>query len=341
MQRKYQRSLGSPGNYFNAQSGNSWLGTRQLPHGELDVLTIGEVVIDLISTEETSSLHDARTFRLYQGGSPANIACYVTKLGGRAALISKAGADVWGDFLVEELRQAGVLTDYLVLDPTTQTTVIFISRTSGTADSLALRNADYQLTPEEISVAAIRRARVVHASTFALSREPARSAVERAFQLARANGKFISLDPNYNPTVWPEREEALAVLRRLFPYVTFTKPSWDDAQRLFGPGKTAEEYVVRYHELGAEVVVFTQGERGMLLSYHGEQWALPAHPVEVVDATGAGDAFWAGFLLAVLDGNTLQRAMLFARQVVERTLRVVGPLREPLDRELLYAELER
>ena len=312
----------------------------QLPTGDVDVLAIGEVVVDLISIEETDSLHNARAFRTYQGGSPANIALYVTKLGGRAALISKAGADVLGDFLAAELAESGVLTDYLLLDPQAQTTVIFISRTAGTADSLALRNADYKLTPGEIDKEAIQRARVVHASTFALSREPSRSAVEYALQFAHASGKLISLDPNYNPSVWPDREEALRVLRRLFRYVTFTKPSSDDAQRLFGPGKTPEEYVSLYHDLGAEVVVFTQGQEGVLLSHPGGQRSFAVRPVEVQDATGAGDAFWAGFLVAVLDGNTLQRSLLFALQVVERTLRVVGPLRQLLERERLYAEID-
>jgi len=312
----------------------------KIPEGDLDLLAIGETVIDLISVEETDSLLEAANFRRYQGGSPANITRYVAKLGGASAIISKVGDDALGTYLKRALTDAGVVTKSMVLDSTVHTTVILISRTPGTADSVALREGDYRLRPAEIDASVIRRAKVVHASTFALSKEPARSAICKAFRLAHKHGKLISLDPNYNPPIWPDRDEAQSVLAELYKYVTLTKPSLDDARRLFGPHLEPEAYVRRYHALGAKTVVFTMGAQGTLLS---TGWALrhiPARDVEVADATGAGDAFWAGFLVALLDGASPERCVLFGREVAETALRTVGPLDTPLDRAALYAKIE-
>ncbi|MGD1994329.1 MAG: carbohydrate kinase, partial [Anaerolineae bacterium] len=259
-----------------------------IPTGDLDLLAVGETVVDLISVEETDWLRHAYTFRKYQGGSPANIAVYVAKLGGRSAVISKTGIGPFGQFLKAELRHSGVVTDYLVMDHRVHTTVIFISRTTGTADFEAFRSGDYRLEPGEIDEEAIERAKVVHASTFALSREPCRSAVERAFQLAQERGKIISLDPNYSPMIWPDYREAKVVVRRMMSYATITKPSLDDAVRLFGRDMTPEAYIELYHDMGPRVVVFSMGAEGVLLSEGGEITHIPARPVQVVDATGAG-----------------------------------------------------
>jgi sugar/nucleoside kinase (ribokinase family) len=261
-------------------------------------------------------------------------------LGGQAAVISKTGIGAMGQFLKAEMNQAGVVTEYLVMDHRVHTSVIFVSRTAGTPDFEAFRSGDHQLEPKEISEEAVRRAKVVHASTFALSRQPCRSAIEKAFKLAREQGKIISLDPNYSHQIWPDYREATAVIARMLGYATITKPSLDDAIRLFGPDKSPEVYIQRFHEMGPKIVVFTMGSGGILLSEEGKLSRIPARPIEVVDATGAGDSFWAGFLVALLDGNPLQRSVLFAREIVERKLTQVGPLPQRLDRQEIYARID-
>ncbi|MDH7485280.1 MAG: carbohydrate kinase [Anaerolineae bacterium] len=309
--------------------------------GDLDVLAIGETLIDFISVEETDSLRHACTFRKVQGGSPANIAVNVAKLGGRAAVISKTGIGAFGQFLKAELQRAGVVTDYLIMDHRVHTSIVFVSRTQGTPDFEAFRSGDYRLEPQEVDEGAIKRAKVIHASTWPLSRQPSRAAVERAFQLAHQHGKIISLDPNYSPQIWPDYREAKDVLRRMLGYATITKPSLDDARRIFGSDRAPEESIALLHEMGPKVVVFTMGARGILLSEEGRITPIPARPVQVVDATGAGDAFWAGFLVALLDGNSLQRSALFAREIVERKLTTVGPLPDSIDRQAVYDTINR
>jgi fructokinase len=245
-----------------------------------------------------------------------------------------------GQFLKAELGRAGVTTDYLVMDHRVHSSVIFVSRTARTADFEAFRSGDYQLEAKEIDEQAIQRARVVHASTWALSREPCRSAVERAFKLARQQGKIVSLDPNYSPTIWPDYRAAMEVIPHMLSYATITKPSLDDATRMFGRDQAPEAYIERFHRMGPQIVVFTMGAGGILISEEGKLTSIQARPVRVVDATGAGDSFWAGFLVALLDGNPLDRCALFAREIVERKLTTVGPLPENIDRKEVYAAID-
>lgn len=307
----------------------------------IDFLSIGETLIDFISVEQTDWLRNATTFRRYLGGSPANIAVNVSKLGGSSAVISKTGIGAFGKFIKSELQRHGVSTDYLVMDHRTRTTVAFVSSTSGKPDFEIARSGDYQLRPEEISEAAVSRARAVHASTFALSREPCRSAVRKVFQMAQDQNKIVSLDPNYSQRIWPHHKEAQSVIEEMYQYVDITKPSLDDAGRIFGREHEPEEYIERFHEMGAGTVILTMGEEGLLISEDGHLVGhLPSRAVDVEDATGAGDSFWAGFLIALLDGNSLERCALFAREIVEIKLTRVGPLPLELDRAKIYAKLE-
>lgn len=312
---------------------------RSAVSGDLDLLAVGEAVVDLISVEEAGSLREARAFQVYAGGSPANIARTVACLGGRAALVARVGDDPFGHFLRAELEGAGVLCDSLVLDPEARTTVIFVSRTRGTPDFLAYRDADFRLAPEQVTEEAIGRARVIHVSAFALSRPPARYAAERALRLGRERGRILSVDPNYSPRLWPNRKEALEVLEQALSLADLTKPSLDDARRLFGPDLSPEDCIRRFHELGPPVVVLTMGSEGVLISEAGRIQHVPAAPVAVADATGAGDAFWGGFLVALLDGLPFTNCARFAQRVAASKLAAVGPLTQRIDRHALYAEL--
>jgi fructokinase len=310
---------------------------------EYDLLAMGELLVDLISTEPTDTLASARSFERHQGGSPANIAVNVARLGGRAALLANVGDDAFGAFLTGALEDAGVSTSYVSRDAGAHTSLVVVARTTATPDFLPLRDADYRLTcgdddPHACDrvARAVVHARAVHVSTWPLSREPARSCVRWMLRFAHAQEKLTSLDPNYSPRIWPDRREALAVLRDVLPYVTVVKPSQDDARRLFDEALPPETAIERFHALGPRIVLYTMGQQGMLLSKEGQITHIPAREIEVADATGAGDAFWSGFLLAMIDGLDLRHCAYVAREIAEQKLRTVGPLPETQDRQRIY-----
>jgi hypothetical protein len=100
----------------------------------IDLVAVGEILIDLISVERADSLREASAFRRYLGGSPANIAINVSRLGHSAAIVGKIGCGPFGQFLKAGLERSGVNTDYVVMDPQAHTSIVFVSKTSGTPD---------------------------------------------------------------------------------------------------------------------------------------------------------------------------------------------------------------
>jgi sugar/nucleoside kinase (ribokinase family) len=307
----------------------------------LDVPTIGEMVVDFISVEKADTLSNASTFERHLGGSPANIAVYVSKLGGASAVIAKTGIGAFGQFLKSELQRHGVTTDYLMMDHRTHTTVIFVSSTASTPDFEEFRSGDYLLRPEEIPDEAISRTKVVYASTFAFSLEPRRSAVLGTFRRAREMGKIVSLDPNYSRRVWPDYKEARGVISEAYRYVDVTKPSADDARRVFGPGYEPEQYIEMFHDLGAKIVILTRSGGVVAVSDNGNVERVgPLPKVKIENVTGARDAFWSALLMAHLDGKDWPEAVHFAHEVASLKLRVDGHVERMIDRESLYAGLK-
>jgi sugar/nucleoside kinase (ribokinase family) len=313
----------------------------RIPEGDVDVLSVGEVVVDFISTEAADELERAAGFRRYLGGSVTNVAATAVRLGGRAAVAARVGDDAFGRFARREIEQRGVISDYLKTDDALHTTLAFVTRTAAAADFVIYRGSDTCLSPQDVPQAAIERARIVHISAFALSQEPSRTAVVDALRRARARGCLISLEPNYHSSLWDGGRPMAEVLAEACEYVDVVKPSRTDCQRLFGAVLSLSDCAQRFHDWGVKRVVLTQGAQGISVyeDEEGQLLRVKSRDVPVADATGAGDAFWAGFLVATLDGRSLHEAVLVGREVAEIKLRTVGPIAGTLDKEAIYRKI--
>ena len=311
----------------------------------LDVLAVGETLVDFISHEFAISLRTVGRFSRYLGGQPANVAVYVAKLGGRSAVISKVGTDYFGEYLEEQLGRHGVSTEGLRRTPEAATTNTFVARTVGVPDFQVNRGADVLLNIREVPDELVERARAVHTSAFALSRDPQRLAARRAMRLGARLGKLVSLDPNYDPRVWPDRDEAWEVLAEVLPYATVVKPSLEDARRLFDPNMDddalEEACLETFHDLGAGAVVMTRSG-GVVTVSDGTsiQHVGPLPKVRVENVTGARDAFWSALLVARLDGKGWEQCVRFAHEISTLKLGVEGHVERMIDREAFYRRLE-
>ncbi len=308
----------------------------------LDVLALGEAVVDLISKQTVTSLAEANGFSAFVGGEVTNVALNVVRLGGRAATVVCVGDDGFGVFIKRHLTTAGVVTDYVQTVQDVPTTTVVASRQTATPDFIIHRGSDAYISINALVRKAITDARVVHTSAFALSRDPARAAIQQALEDARAAGCLISLDPNYHPRIWPDTVDLEAVLAETCALVDVAKPSLDDCVRLFGPGMPPADYAQRFLDWGVRVVALTMGHQGVLLkTSSGSAYRIEPEKVRVADVTGAGDAFWSGLLMGLLDGYSPEEAACLGQLVAEIKIRTVGPLPRSIDRCHLYEKLAR
>ena len=304
---------------------------------DCEILSVGETLVDFISNERSNSLRNAGQFTRFLGGQPANVAVYAAKLGVRSAVLSRISEDRFGEFLEESLQHHGVNTTHLHKSDQLPTTSVFLTKTSGVPDFQVNRGADTLLTIRDIPEDQVKHSRVVHTSCFALSREPSRTAVRRALRLAKRHHKIVSLDPNYNPRIWPDKLEAWEVLAQIMPYVTLVKPSLEDARLLFDPNMEEDELekacLDRFHDLGAEIVIVTRSGGVVTVSDgNGLQRIGPLPLVEVNSVIGGSDAFWAGLLVSHLEGKTWKESVCFAHEIAALKLQNVGHLEHLIDR---------
>jgi len=266
-------------------------------------------------------------------------------LGSRSAVLSKIGEGRFGEFVEESLQYLGVSTNALLKTNQLPTTSIFLTNTTGVPDFQANRGADSLLTIRETPEDLIKHSRAVHTSCFALSREPSRSAVHRALRLAKRHKKVVSLDPNYNPRIWPDKVEAWEVLAQIMPYITVVKPSMEDARLLFDPNMDEKELetacLERFHDLGAEVVIITRSGGVVTISDGVTVEKVGPLPLVSVDSViGGGDAFWGGLLVARLDGKSWKDAVCFAHQIAALKLQNVGHVKKLINKDLIYNQIK-
>lgn len=292
------------------------------------ILAVGELLADLIGQDITTSLLDTVTFERFQGGSPANMAANMARLGNRAAIVSCVGADNVGTFLIEEVAKAGVDTEHIVRAMHDPTSIVLVSRTKGTPDFIAYRQADRQLMPYHLPDTLLIQAQIFHTTCFALSQEPAQSTIVDAAQRASRVGCQVSIDCNYAPSIWPDRDQAWQVIKAYCSAGALVKLSEDDATRLYGEAQTPDQIIGDFHEMGASLVCLTLGAEGSVVSSNGgsNRVQLPGRKIEVIDATGAGDAYWAGFLTAWLEGRTPAQCADAGADIATRKLTTKGPL---------------
>jgi fructokinase len=268
----------------------------------MDVVCLGELLIDMFPAEVGRSLVAVSAFRPKPGGAPANVAVAAARLGARSAFIGKVGEDIFGHFLEDTLTVEGVSTQGLRYDGEARTTLVFIAMPDeNTAEFVFYRNpgADTRLAPAELDHSLLQEARFLHFGSLSLTDEPARSATYEAVSLARGAGAQISYDVNYRPSLWKEPAEAIARALAIIPSVDLLKVN-ETELRLLGGSDDLESAACSLLELGPSLCVVTLGPRGSFFQSKAGSGFVPAFPVHTVDATGCGDAFVAGLVCRLL-----------------------------------------
>src|SRR5947209_8444682 len=267
------------------------------------VLCLGEALVDLVCEHPVSSLDEADVFVPHAGGAMANVAVTAARHGARVALAGGAGDDAWGRWLRDRLAGEGVALDWFSLVDGAPTPVAFVTVDDNGEPDFLIHGAGIHAA---IAAAAARLPEAVEscdALVFAsntLVEEGERKATLAARDRALELGRPVLFDPNLRLHRWEHPARAATIARECVRDAFLVKCNRAEAELLSGESDP-ERAAAGLAAAGARHVVITLGPQGAIL--RGElRAAAPGVPAEVVDATGAGDAFF-GVLIARLAGS--------------------------------------
>ena len=280
----------------------------------MDIVCLGELLIDMFPAELGCSLVEVSAFQPKPGGAPANVAVAAARLGAQSAFIGKVGDDAFGHHLASVLSEEGVDVSGMRYDREARTGIAFIAMPDENSyDILFYRNpgADMRLQADELDRALLEQARAFHFGSISLIQEPSRGSTLEAARIAREAGSLVSFDVNYRPDLW-SREEAKRRVLSTIPQVDLLKVNEVEAEILTGsadPAISSQELLT----LGPDLCVVTLGPEGSFFRVAGGGEAVPPFRVKTVDATGCGDAFVAGLIVQLIGGEGWRAQLTVAR----------------------------
>jgi len=282
-----------------------------------DVSVLGRIGYDLFAVEQGRPLARVEHFSRHLGGSSANIAVGLARLGLRVGMISRLGKDLLADYLLQFLQQEGVETE-------------FVSVVEGYGTSLSItqvsppdqfpqvfyryKPADTQVQTGEEEIAFIRESRMFVTNGTGLSASPSRESVLRALQAARQAGVTTVLDVDYRASSWSSPEEAGREAIQALPFLDVVIGNEGECELLTGKQDPSEQ-VRTILDGGVRLLVRKLGSSGV--EAHTEERAYQADPlpVNVICTIGAGDGFATGFLYAMLQNLPLPECLHYGNAV--------------------------
>lgn len=293
-------------------------------HMDFDVASIGIIVADVIARPvdtmpEPGKVVLVKDTALHLGGLAAATSRVLAKLGGKAALIGKVGIDRFGDFVLDTLRGSDVNTDGVKRDGETKTSVTLVAVSSdGERSFLHYPGASSVVREDDVDFDIVRKARILHyGGTFLMDQldgEP----MARVFERARSLGKVTSLD-----TAWDGQGRWLKLIEPCLGHLDIIHASLEEARAISGVDDPEDmaEFLQSY---GIKTVVIKMGADGCYVSGDDEVYRIEGYSVDVVDTTGAGDAFVGGFLYGFSNNWDLLECGQFANAVGALTVTKMG-----------------
>ncbi|GAA3466036.1 5-dehydro-2-deoxygluconokinase [Nonomuraea roseola] len=277
-----------------------------------ELITMGRIGVDVYPLQSGLSLRHVETFGKYLGGSPSNVAVAAARHGRSSAVITRTGADPFGEFLHDALRGFGVDDRYVTPVAGMPTPVTFCELFPPDDFPLYFYRfptaPDLQIHSEELDLSAIARAEIFWATVTGLCQEPSRSATLAA--LGAATGTVV-LDLDYRPMFWSSREEAARFVRQALAHATVAVGNLEECAVAVG-SHDAESAAALLLAAGVKIAIVKQGPHGVLATDGVTTVVAPPVPVEVVNGLGAGDAFGGALCHGLLSGWDLERTVRFA-----------------------------
>ena len=269
----------------------------------IDVVALGELLIDFAS--RSADANGYPTMQALPGGAPANFLAALTKYGKSTAFLGKVGDDTFGHLLVGTVKEAGIETRGIVIDPAVFTTLAFVTFDDAGDRSFSFARkpgADTRLSWEEVDKSLIDEAKVFHFGTLSLTDDPVRTTTQRCVAYAKEQGKLITCDPNLRKPLWRSEEEAKEQILWSLQQADVIKISDDEVDFLWSctPEEGANKLL---KEFGVSLAMVTLGPKGCLLKTKNAVCQVTSPKVTPVDTTGAGDIFGGSAVYRLLELN--------------------------------------
>lgn len=286
--------------------------------GKHKFLVLGRAGLDLYADPPGTRTEDALMFSAALGGSAANIAAGIARLGGHADLVSMVSNDAVGRYTTNELKKYGVGTQHVTsVAGEARNSLAVVETRRENCQSVIYRNgaADFQLTTNHVKNIPYTDYNSLIITGTALAVEPSRGAAFKAIELASNAGLQIIFDVDYRPYSWANPDDARETCLRAAKLSTIVIGN-DDEFSVMGGGLDLAK------SLKAEVVIYKMGEKGSVTFANGESFQTGIFKVQVLKPTGAGDSFMAAFVISLAQGmdvkSSVHRGSAAAAIVVTR-----------------------
>jgi sugar/nucleoside kinase (ribokinase family) len=274
-------------------------------------------------------------FLMGAGGCAANVAVVLSKLGVGSRVVGKVGRDSFGDSVTSSLADFGIDVSFIGRSETMGTAKTVIVPVAGDDRRyIHTVGANADLTGKDFGPGAMAGVDVVYLGGYLVLPGLHPGAVVDLFDAAHRAGAQTLLD-----VVLPgDMHVSMDDLRSILPSVDYFLPNDDEARQLTGE-QEPERQAACFNEAGASTVIITMGSEGLLVRTATDTRLLTAPSVEVVDGSGAGDAFAAGLIIGILDGWSLERSLRFASEVGALACTALGCSAGIPDREQVLRQM--
>jgi len=273
------------------------------------ITVVGESLVDVVARSGCDDL------TVHPGGSPANVAVALSRLGQRTGLVTQIGADPHGALIRAHLERNGV--QVILAGPTTVAT----SRALARLDLQGAATYQFELNWDVHDLRLVQDSAALHVGSLGVMLAPGGQQVLRFVESVSRRGDVVtSYDPNVRPSVTPDRRQAAAKVERVAAGAHVVKMSDEDLAFLF-PDTTAEQLATRLLSAdthATQLLIVTRGPQGAVVATRGSYFSIPAVPVAVVDTVGAGDAFMAALLAGLADEGLLSPQTLAERLTTDQ-----------------------
>lgn len=290
------------------------------------IVCFGEALVDFLAGPAPAP-GEARVFRQFAGGAPANAAVAVARQGGACAFVGMLGGDMFGDFLFDSLQGAGVDTRHVRRTSDAPTALAFVSLDADGDRSFSFYRppaADLLFSQDDFDDACFADAGVFHVCSNSLTEPAIAAATLAGMRRARAAGALASLDLNLRPALWTDGRASLPVLWEAVESADLVKLSREELDFLREQGRLSDADVVARVLRHARLLLLTHGGGPVAWHTRGGSGQVTPPQVRAVDTTAAGDAFIGGLLAHLQRENveaTTFDAFLASAERLQRAVR--------------------